>query len=109
MNIEVYTPGKEVKEWIVSYVRDAIIALHDQHKEISRGEIYFKDKTNEEEQGRVCEISLSIFQNSITVSGFGNTFDEAAKKAVADLNNIISQTFKTNAEPPDEIVSTVDA
>lgn len=108
MNIEVYTPEKEVKEWLVSYVRDAIIALHNQHKEISRGEIYFKDKTTEEKPGRVCEINLSIFQNSITVSGFGNTFDEAAKKAVADLNNLIAQTFKANAEPPDEIVSTVD-
>jgi len=108
MNIEVYTPTKEVKEWIVSYVKNAIIALHDQHKEISRAEISFKDRNNEERPDKVCEIELSIFQNQITVSGLGNNFDEAAKKAVADLNVLISESFKTNAESPDEIISTVD-
>ena len=108
MNIEVYTPGNEVKEWLVSYVRDAIIAMHDEHNEISRGEIHFRDRTIEAEAGKVCEINLSIFRNSIDVSGVGNSFDEAAKKAVDDLKNLISQTFKTNSEPPDEIISTVD-
>ena len=108
MNIEVYTPGNEVKEWLVSYVRDVIIAMHDEHNEISRGEIHFRDRTTEEEAGKVCEINLSIFRNSIDVSGVGNTFDEAAKKAVDDLKKLISQTFKTNSEPPDEIVSTVN-
>lgn len=107
MNIEVYTPGQDVKEWLITFVKDAIVDLHNQHNEISRAEIRFKARPNDTEYEKACEISLSIFQNSITVSGLGANFDEAAKKAVADLNAIVTETFKTNAEPPDEIVSTV--
>lgn len=108
MVIEFYTPGKAVKEWIIRYLKEAITKLHGQRKEISRAEVYFKERMKEIHSEKICEIKLSIFSDSVMVTGAGKNFDQAARKAIKELNATIALNFKTGAEPPDEIVSTVE-
>jgi hypothetical protein len=109
MFIEFYTPDKQVKEWIITYVRDAVLKLHKQHKEISRAEVCFKERKEQIALEKICEINLSIYKDSVTITGTGKSFDSASRKAVEELNNIGALHTKLRSEPPDEIISTVKA
>jgi hypothetical protein len=109
MFIEFYTPDKQVKEWIITYVRDAVLKLHKQYKEISRAEVCFKERMKQIALEKICEINLCIYKDSVAITGTGKSFDGAARKAVEELNTIGAVHFKLSSEPPDEIVSTVEA
>lgn len=107
MVIEFYTPEGLVKEWIISYARDAVMKLHKQYQEISRAEISFRQRMKEIHSEKICEIKLFIFSDTILTSGSGNSFDHAVRKAVAEVNKMMASKFKTSNEPPDEVISTV--
>jgi hypothetical protein len=109
MVIEICTPDKEVNEWIITYVRDAILNLHKQHNEIGRAEVCFRERMKQIVSEKICEIDLSIFKDSVMVTGTGKSFDHAARKAVEELNDTVAKNFKIPSEPPDEIISTVEA
>lgn len=106
MTIEFYTPGKKVQEWIVVYVKDAIMKLHKQHHEISRAEVCFKERVKQVTTERICEISLSVFKDSITVNSSGKNFDTAARKAVEQLIHTAAVSFKTSTVLSEDVVST---
>jgi hypothetical protein len=107
MVIEFYTPEGEVKEWIISFVRDAVMRLYRQHKEISRAEVCFRERQKTIHVEKICEIELFILNDKLLITGSGTNFDHAARKAIEELDNIIAAKFNTS-EPPDEIVSTVE-
>ena len=108
MNIEVYTPYKEVKEWVIDFLKDALLKWHKQHQEISRAEVYFKEKLRVTTREKICEIRLPIFKDDIMIAGRGKSFDQAARKAVTELNETMARRFHSITEPPDETVSTVE-
>lgn len=108
MNIEFHAPVKEIKEWVIDNVRDELMKLHQEHKEISRAEVYFKERMNGLISEKTCEIDLSIFADSIKVRHTANNFDEAAREALIKLNETLDLHLKEKAEPPDEITSTIE-
>jgi hypothetical protein len=107
MVIEFYSPDKKVKGWIITLMRDEIMKLHHRYKEISRAEVYFREKKEARTPEMLCEINLSIYKDSIRVTGTGKNFDQAAKKAVSEMKDIIALNFNRNNEPPEEIVNTI--
>jgi hypothetical protein len=109
MVIEFYTPGKKVKEWLINDIKDTILKQHKKHKEISGAEVCFKERMKQMVSEKICEINLSIFKDSIMITGTGKNFDIATRKALEKMNDTMALTFKLTTEPPDEIVSTVKA
>jgi hypothetical protein len=95
MIIEFYTPGKGISELTITSIRDTIIKLHREHKEISRAEVSFMQRIRQTTVEKTCEIDLFISGNFITAKASSKNFDHAAKKAIADLNEIVALSLKT--------------
>jgi hypothetical protein len=104
MNIEFYTPCKEVKESLITYVRDAILQLHKQHKELSKAEISFKEKRKIVATQKVCEISLSPFKDGFIITAAADNYEKAGRKAIQQLQDAIATRFKTNMQPENKVV-----
>lgn len=99
MIIEFYMPDRGVNDATVVYVRDEIMKLHKQHKNISRADISFRQKIRRASSEQICEISLFISGSTVTAKGICKNFDHACKKAVTTLNEnlILSLRQKVHA------------
>ena len=104
MTIEFNTPESKVKEWVISYVEEKLMEFHRRIKELTRAEVSFKEN---DETGRSCTINLTIFGDSIFVTGSDKSFELASRKAIETLETKLDTLIKKQAEPPDEITSTV--
>lgn len=95
MIIEFYIPDKGISELTIASIRDTIVKLHREHKEISRAEVSFKQRLRQTTPEKTCEIDLFISGNSIIAKATGKNFDYAAKKAIANLKETVVLNFKT--------------
>lgn len=86
MIIEFYMPDSGVNDAIVIFIRDEIMKLHKQYKNISRADISFSQKNRRSGLERICEISLFISGNTVTAKAICKNFDHACRKAVTTLN-----------------------
>jgi hypothetical protein len=103
MNIEFYTPASQVKEWVINYIKEQLIELHNRNKIISRAEVYFRDQN----AVKICEVELSIYGNSISVQRSADKYENAAREVVKELTAKMEEQAKMRNEPPDEITSTI--
>lgn len=90
MNIEFYTPSKQVKEPLVSAVRDAILNIHKQHPTISKAGVSFQQRRKIVTTERTCEIRFFVSGKMNMISGSSDTFDKAVKKAIEKLDDAIA-------------------
>ena len=108
MNIEFQAPNEQVKEWVLSFVRDKLIEFHQSNKDISRAQVYFREEANtNKEVNKVCEIDLTIYGNSLFVQRKAGSFEQASKEVLAELAKKLEAQNRSQNEPPDEITSTV--
>ena len=103
MNIEFYTPESQVKEWVINYIKEQLMELHNRNKKISRAEVYFRDQN----VVKICEVELSIYGNSISVQRSADKYENAAREVVKELTAKMEEQAKMRNEPPDEITSTI--
>lgn len=97
MIIEFYTPDGSIGESIIPYVRDEILKLHKQHKNISRADISFRQKKRQSGLEKICEISLFIAGSTVTAKGICKNYDHASQKAIAALNENLALSLKQKA------------
>lgn len=92
-------PDSGINDAIVVYVRDEIMRLHKQHKNISRADISFSQKNRLAGLEKICEISLFISGNTVNAKAICKNFDHACKKAITTLNEnlILSLRQKVHA------------
>ena len=107
MNIEFFAPQGQVKEWLITYVRNELMKLHSRDKRISRAEVYFRYKPHESFLDKICEISLTIYGNAISIQRKADSYEEAAREAVEELGRKVGARLKAQNEPPDELTSTI--
>lgn len=95
MNIEFNTPRDHVKEWIMTYLLNRMMAMQHRYSFISRAQVDLRENPGNE---KACEIELTIFQDSVFVQRSAGSFEEACLQAVATieerLKEIISQQKK---------------
>ena len=103
MNIEFYTPEGEVREWVINYMKEQLIELHNRNKKISRAEVYFRDQN----AMKTCEVELSIYGDSISVQRFADKYEKAAREVLKELTAKMDEQDRIKNEPPDEITSTI--
>lgn len=94
MIIEFYMPDKTVNDATLVYVRDEIMKLHKQYKNISRADISFRQKNRQAGSEKMCEISLFISGNTVTAKGICKNFDHASEKAVSVLTENLVSSLK---------------
>lgn len=104
MTIEFYTAPNKVKEWIISYVEEKLTEMYQKLSDIARAEVTFKE---ENENEKSCEITLTIFGDSIFMTGSDTSFEMASRKAIEMLEKEIDVLVKNRVQPPNEITSTV--
>ena len=45
MNIDFHTPKHEVHSWIINYVKDQLVQLHQKDKSMSKAEVFSAKRT----------------------------------------------------------------
>ena len=98
MNIEFYTPSKQVNESLVTAARDAILHLHKQHPTISKAGVSFQQRRKVVTTERICEIRFFVEGKMNIISGSSDTFDKATRKAIEKLDDAIAAYFKAHPE-----------
>ena len=107
MNIEFHVPNNEVKEWIIHHLKEELVLLHRDYREVSRAEVYFSDRMSGLIPEKICEVDLSVFGDSIKIKRIADSFDQAAREVIKEMQEKLQQHLKSAHEPPDEITSTV--
>lgn len=107
MNIEFHEPHDEVKEWIINYMKEELMHVHRDYKEVGRAEVYFSERMNDLIPEKICEVDISAFGDSIKIKRIANSFDQAAREVIKELHEKLEEHLKTQNQPPDEITSTV--
>jgi hypothetical protein len=69
MNIEFYTPSREVSEPLVATVRNAIMHQHKLHNEVSKAEVSFAQRRKIVTTEKICEIRFVISGRVNIVTG----------------------------------------
>ena len=108
MTLEFHMPQGSVHEWVVNYVRDNLLDLHNKDNQISRGEVYFREKPFGAVHNKLCEIELSIYGGTMFIQRRASSFEQAARDAIEALTEKIDERMKLQGTPPDEITSTVN-
>lgn len=106
LNIEFHHPQGRVEESDLNMIRDGLMELRQQFKDISRAHVHLKD-SGENNNEKICEIDLTIYGSSIFLKRSAGTYLEAAKEVLGGLREKIAEQVKSRNEPPDEITSTV--
>jgi hypothetical protein len=102
MNIEFYTPSREVSEPLVATVRNAIMHQHKLHNEVSKAEVSFAQRRKIVTTEKICEIRFVISGRVNIVTGTADRYDKAAPKALQKLEDAITLYFKahpTSSQP----------
>ncbi|HEY0733066.1 MAG TPA: hypothetical protein VGD33_11645 [Chitinophagaceae bacterium] len=107
MNIEFHLPHGKVSERIVGDMRRELLKLYHDDRDISRAQVYFKEfgKMNVVQQ---CIIDLTIYGNRIKIRREANSFQLAAKKALADIKERVELLIEKKDALPEELTTTVN-
>lgn len=108
MNIEIFNPKDEVKEWLINYTSDKLMELHRQDAAISRALVYFKEEPDSPGEDKICEIELTIYGDSLFIHSKACSFEKAVRDAIQELSLRVDQQLKKHNEPPAELTSTVN-
>lgn len=85
MIIEFHNTAAEVQDWIIGYIRSKLMHLHKKHREISRVQVSLKRLAETNGDGKVCEISLFVDDDSIFTSSNANSYEHAAREAIDEF------------------------
>lgn len=96
MIIEFHNTAAEVQDWIIGYIRSKLMHLHKKHKKISRVQVSLKKLAEPNDDGKACEISLFIDDDSIFTSSKASSYEHAAREAINELAKKIEE--KQNQE-----------
>lgn len=107
MNIDFHTPKHEVHSWIINYVKDQLVQLHQKDKTISKAEVFFREEKPEDGGNKICEIALAILGDSVFLSRGSDSFEKASRLLMHAVNQRLDEHIKLQNEPPDLITSTV--
>lgn len=107
MTLEFHMPQGTIHEWVVSFVRDNLVSLHDKDHDISRAEVFFREKPFGAIHNKLCEIELSIFGGSMFIQRRASSFEQAARDAIEALTEKIEEKIKLQDNTPDQITTTV--
>jgi len=106
MHIEFHTPEAEVKDWVLTYLRDKLLEFYHRDKEISAAHVYLR-QPGQGESDKVCEVELTIFGDSVFVRTRADSYEQASREAIEELEKLVEEQIRKQSEPPDEMVSTV--
>lgn len=81
MNIDFFTPQGTVREEPINYLKELLLELQKAYKQISRAEVHFRSQVGE----HICEIALSMNQDSLFVQRKSSTYEQAAREAIKEL------------------------
>ncbi|HEY0678836.1 MAG TPA: HPF/RaiA family ribosome-associated protein [Chitinophagaceae bacterium] len=87
MNIEFHAPHGQVKEWVINYAKDHLMKLHRHDQDISRAQVYFREKADQRDGGKICEIELTIPGGSLFVHRQAVNYEQALRKVLEELAN----------------------
>ena len=107
MNIDFHTPKHEVHSWIINYVKDQLVQLHQKDKSMSKAEVFFCVENPEDGGHKICEIALAIFGDSVFLSRGSDSFEKASRLLMDAVKKRLDEHTKLRNEPPDLITSTV--
>jgi hypothetical protein len=96
MNIEFYTPSRQVGEPLIATIRKAIMHQHRLHQEISRAEVSFEQRKKIVTTEKICEIRFVISGMVNIVTGTAERYDKAVPKALVKLEDAIALYYKTH-------------
>ena len=105
MTIEFETPYGKISEKLISKMRNEILKLSHQVKNVARVEVMLKeDATIVLSENKVCSIKLTIFGDNLVAHARSQTFNKAAREAIKDLERKIKQ----HTESIDEVTTTIE-
>jgi hypothetical protein len=99
MNIEFNTPRDHVKQWVMTYLLNRMLDIHDRYPFISRAQVDLREKTGNEKS---CDIELTIFQDSVFVHRSAGNFEEACLHAVSSIEERLKETNSQKKEGQSE-------
>jgi hypothetical protein len=91
MQIEFHNPQGQVKKWVLDYVTDKLIKLHQRNKIIISAQIYYREPVAGAEGEKICEIVLASYGNPLFVHRRSESFEQASRDAIADLTERIEE------------------
>ncbi|HEU4575277.1 MAG TPA: HPF/RaiA family ribosome-associated protein [Chitinophagaceae bacterium] len=107
MHIEFHTPQGQVKQWIIDFVKEKLLEFYHKDREIARAEVYFKQQGGNDADNKVCEITLTIYGNSLFVHRKAATFEQASRETIDELTGKVNEQIRQQNEPPDQTTSTI--
>lgn len=103
MKIDIESPAGVAKDWIVSYARDKLMALHRREKLLTEARVVFKKAETISAYDKVCEITLCIYGDLISIHQNANTYELAAYDALDEMERKVDERIKRKKEPPEEL------
>jgi hypothetical protein len=91
MKIEFNVPTGKVKEWVMTYLMNKLMVLHNQYEAISKIEVELIDAGATDKH---CAINLHISSNPVLIKRNAATYEEAS------LNALIAVETKLNEAKP---------
>jgi ribosome-associated translation inhibitor RaiA len=107
MTIEINAPHKNIEESFLESVKQRLLKIYQNDKDISRAEIFFHDSKNESQGAKTCDLRISIFKDDIFVSRTGVSYENAVDEVLKELEFLLKERNKTG-HLLDDITSTVD-
>ena len=107
MQIEIHAPQGQVKEWLIDFVKEQLIQLHQKDKDISRAQVYFREQDDGLIKDKVCAMDLSIYGDSLSIHRKAASYEQAVREVLASLKEKIDVQLQKQNEPPGELTSTV--
>ena len=105
MTIEFETPYNKISEKLITKMRDEIMKLSHQVKNVARADIMLKEDVNiVPSENKVCSIKLTIFGDNLVAHARSQSFSKAANDAIKDLKKKI----KSHKEVVSDITTTVE-
>ena len=104
MTIEFNTPRGRLKEWIMTYLMNSLMDMHDKYEFLIRAQVDLREEPGKEKS---CNIELTFLADSVFAHHRADSFEEACLHAVATikqrLNEIVSNANKGKFEKPDSL------
>ena len=108
MIIEIHAPQGEVPEKLADEIKSGLTKLHQQFVDISRVTVHFREETYHPFlKNYICEIDVTIFGNSFSVSRKSDSFEESAGEVMKVVSEKINELAIKQSDPPEEQISTV--
>jgi len=110
MTIRFNTPPGDVQEWIIDDLKKKLTEFHQKDAEITAAHVSFHKRPIAFDGDYNCEIELVIGGSSIMVQRSANSYLQATRKVLEELNRIIEEQIEKQRqnEPPNIILTTVE-